>query len=198
MSCVFRQNSRLRKAVLLSLIGHLFVPSFSAGKSRARRRFKNAVGKIRKCRHSLSKTPKSDHRTELGGCTKAAHRRISEVSWGRRFCITWASWRRKRGLLDAHDLAASLRVRSGEHAEPGDDRRDSAAAGQTASTERQSAGSGRRRAIVRVDGRVVGSLPLCSHFLCHRANRTTIALDFPGTADPGAGDDPAGRFAELR
>ena len=53
-------------------------------------------------------------------------------------------------------------------------------------------------AIVRVDGRVVGSLPLVQPLLVSPGDSHTIALDFPEQQIPAQVKVSAGRFAEVR
>ncbi|MFO0653716.1 MAG: PEGA domain-containing protein [Polyangia bacterium] len=199
MSCVFRRNSRLRKAVLLSLIGHLLVPSFSAGKSRST--------------PQIQKRSRQDQEVSAQ-LVKDAEKAITEQNWvdaqrlltdaylkfpGPQILFHLGVVAAKEGrLLDAHDLLR--RYESDPASTPS--QAMTAEIQRLLAKQRPPSGKvlvlGDDGAIVRVDGRVVGSLPLVQPLLVSPGESHTIALDFPEQQIPAQVTISAGRFAELR
>ena len=105
---------------------------------------------------------------------------------------------REGRLLDAHDLLR--RYESDPASAP--DAEMKAEMQRLLSKQRPPSGKvlvlGDDGAIVRVDGRVVGSLPLVQPLLIQPGDAHTISLEFPEQQIPAQVTMSAGRFAELR
>lgn len=193
------RNRVMLKVVALALLGQPLLPSVAAGKGRGT--------------PQVQKRSRQDQEVSAQ-LVKDAEKAIAEQNWvdaqrlltdayikfpGPLILYHLGVVAAKEGrLLDAHDLLRRYESDPASTPEPA----MTAEIQRLLAKQRPASGKvlvlGDDGAIVRVDGRVVGSLPLVQPLLVSPGESHTIALDFPEQQIPAQVTVSAGRFAELR